>query len=85
MNKTGRRDVLLGKIYSEGYCCMWGYLTFCEAKGQSSRSIAEWQEISIDAVRHHFRKLRAGDHACQGISSCTKPDIEAIQTEKSPD
>lgn len=60
MSKSYRRDVLLGKIYSEGYCCLWGYFTFCQAKGQGTRSISEWHGVSIDAVRHHFRRMRAG-------------------------
>lgn len=85
MSKSYRRDVLLGKIYSEGYCCLWGYFTFCQAKGQGTRSISEWHGISIDAVRHHFRRMRAGDYSCQAITTCIKPDIEAIsQTKESP-
>lgn len=84
MNKSHRRDVLLGKIYSEGYCCMWGYLTFCRAKGQGTRSMAEWQGVSIDAIRHHYRRLQANEHVCQKTSECIKPDIEAITQEKGP-
>lgn len=84
MSNNYRRDVLLGKIYSEGYCCMWGYLTFCRAKDQGTRSMAEWQNVSIDAIRHHYRKLGRGEYTCQNTSDCIKPDIDTISQKESP-
>lgn len=79
-----RKDGLLAKIYSEGYCCLNGYLRLCKARGEKVRGMAENIEISTDALFHHYRRLEKGKIPCQGFSDCLGPVIKEIENEKKP-
>jgi len=70
------------KIYNEGYCCPYGYLRLCRARGQTNGSIAKYQNLSIKIIQYNYRKVLSGGHKCQNLQDCLLPDIETIEKEK---
>ena len=71
--------VILPKIYSEGYCCMYGYLELCKARGETSNGMAENLGIKPHTLRHHYRQLKKGECTCEGKTDCMKALLEEIK------
>lgn len=67
------------KIANEGYCCIYGYLKLCRARGETKASMAKWLGISFWTLRDNFRALKRGEHTCQKYSDCLSPIIEDIE------
>ena len=79
-----RSHWLTARIYSEGYCCLHGYLALCKARGETPSSMAKNIEVPIRTIHHHYRCEKAGNRPCAGKSDCLKPVIEELQKEKAP-
>lgn len=71
------------KLISEGYCCPYGYLKLCRARGETKASMAKWLGVPFYTMKNAFRALKRGEHVCLGYSGCMKPLIEEIEREKS--
>jgi hypothetical protein len=67
------------KVASEGYCCIYGYLKLCRARGETKKAMAEWSGIAFDTLKNHYRRLKKGEHQCQHYSECLRPVIEDIE------
>jgi hypothetical protein len=72
---------LLDKVYSEGYCCMYGYLTLCEARGETPKQMGENLSVLPHTIRHHYRCLRKGERSCENKPDCLGPVIAEIKNE----
>ena len=70
--------VIFPKIASEGYCCIYGYLNLCRARGETKKSMASWLGVSFWTIKDHYKLLRRGVHTCQKYSECLRPVIEDI-------
>ena len=81
---TSRTDGLLAKIYSEGYCCLNGYLRLCKARGETASGMAENIGISPHTLWYHQRKLTQGKLTCHKTPDCLDTVIVQIQAEKIP-
>lgn len=75
---------MLSKIHSEGYCCMWGYLTLCRERGETPQGMAENLGALPHTIRHHYRQIKAGKCSCSGKTDCLRPIIEELQKTKAP-
>jgi hypothetical protein len=70
---------MMPKVASEGYCCIFGYLRLCRARGETKKSMSEWSGISFETLKNHYRRLKRGEHSCQKYSDCLLPVVEDIQ------
>lgn len=66
------------KVFSEGYCCLYGYLRLCRARGETRKTMSEFSGLSPETIKNHYRRLRRGEHTCQKYSECLLPVIEDI-------
>jgi hypothetical protein len=66
------------KAFSEGYCCLWGYLKLCRARGETRKSMSEFSGLSVETIKNHYRRLKRGEHSCQEYPDCLRPVIEDI-------
>ena len=85
MTRRGRKDLkesLIARVYSEGYCCMHGYLTLCQARGETPKSMAANLNFSEKTLRYHFLRMKKGERPCQNKSDCLSPLIEEFKIEK---
>lgn len=69
---------MMPKVASEGYCCIWGYLRLCRARGETKKQMAEWLGVSVNTLKNHYKRLNSGEHRCFGYSECLRPVIEDI-------
>jgi hypothetical protein len=77
---TKGRKVLLPKVYSEEYCCLWGYLTLCRERGETYREMAGFIGVPYEQIRKAYRFLSRGKYACAKRGTlCLSPVIEDIQ------
>jgi len=76
-----RSHWLIAKIHSEEYCCLYGYLKLCKARGEKVVDMADNIGISPDALWYHYRRLEVGAVQCSRLSNCMKPLIEEIKGE----
>lgn len=67
------------KIASEGYCCIWGYLKLCRARGETKKSMSEWSGMNFWTIKDHYRRLVKGQHQCMNYSDCLRSVIEDVQ------
>jgi hypothetical protein len=67
------------KVASEGYCCMFGYLSLCRARGETKQQMANWLGINFWTVKYNYRCLKQGRHTCQKLEGCLKPIIDDLQ------
>lgn len=75
-----RRGVLAG-VLSEGYCCIYGYLRLCKARGEKPEQMAENLGVTKKPI-YRFYKLMEEPNSritCQRWKSCMKADIEAVE------
>ena len=79
MKKIAIELSLQEKVYSEGYCCMYGYLTLCEARGETPVGMGKNIDAKPHTIRHHYRCLRKGERTCDKKPDCMSPIIEAIK------
>ena len=81
---SSRSNWLAAKIASEGYCCMYGYLTLCKARGETVIAMAKNIDISPDALWYHYRKLEKKDPqpSCQSRAECLTHIVNEILDEK---
>jgi hypothetical protein len=63
------------KVASEGYCCLYGYIGLCRARGETKAQMASWLKVGFWTMKYHFRLFNSGRHQCQGYSDCLKPII----------
>jgi hypothetical protein len=75
---------LLPKILSEEYCCIYGYISLCQARGQTVKSMALYLGVSKDSIWRKQREIKTGTRACQKTEDCLKPVIQTLQKEKGP-
>lgn len=68
--KTSRAQGLVAKIYSEGYCCLHGYLELCKRRGESPTSMGANLGVLPHTIRHHYRQSKKGRRACQNKPDC---------------
>lgn len=77
-----RFNSLKSKIYSEGYCCLYGYLALCQARGETVENMAKNIGMSKDIIWYHLRKFK--DEAvpnppkCMRIKDCLDPVIQEL-------
>lgn len=76
-----RQKGLMAKIYSEGYCCLSGYLRLCKARGETSIGMAENIGVSKFTIWHHERRLRDGKISCQKRGDCLCNIIQEIEAD----
>lgn len=84
MTKNARSHNIHAKIASEGYCCVWGFLNLCKARGQTPSTMMPFLGLSRLTFYHHNRKLQNGLYTCEGKPDCLKETIEQIRAEVSP-
>lgn len=77
-----RMERLDAKIANDEYCCMWGYLELCRARGERPRDMAKTVGLHRYTIYYHYRKLAAGDYSCPGRGACLRPVIEELWAEK---
>jgi hypothetical protein len=75
-------NTLAPKVFSEGYCCMHGYLRLCKARGEKIKDMAEYISVSASTLDHNYRMFNKGERSCKNYSDCMKPIIEEIEREK---
>jgi len=78
MTKVARNHNIHAKIASEGYCCMYGFLSLCKARGQTPSTMMPFLGLSRLTFYYHDKKLKNGVYTCSGKSDCLKPIIEEI-------
>lgn len=71
------------KILNEGYCCIYGYLNLCKARGETIKSMAAFLGVNKSVLWDCTRK-KGKKHVCQQTSECLQPIILEIQKEKGP-
>lgn len=69
---------LLPKILSEEYCCIYGYISLCQARGQTAKSMALYLGVSKDSIWRKQREMRAGTRICQKTKDCLTETIKQI-------
>lgn len=77
------------KLVEEDYCCLYGYLALCRARGERTLDMAKNLGVPSRTIRYHYTILdrspqrRDCAHRCQkkGVD-CLHPHIEAIASEK---
>lgn len=72
---------LLNAVYSEGYCCLNGYLRLCKARGETVKGMAENIGFTKLAIWYHYRELNAGRRPCAGHCDCMDGLIKEIEGE----
>ena len=70
---------LLPKIASEGYCCEYGYLKLCRARGETRREMAGFLGVKFRLIKHWYSLLKKGKVECQCYSDCLLPIVEDIE------
>lgn len=78
------KKILQGKIYSEGYCCLNGYLRLCQARGEAQGEMAEFIGVSYRTIKYKYQALREGRANCARQSDCMDGIITQIESEKKP-
>ncbi len=68
--KTSRAQGLLARIYSEGYCCLHGYLELCRRRGETPVSMGENIGLPAHTIRHHYRQSKKGKRVCENKPDC---------------
>lgn len=81
---SSRSNWLVAKIYSEDYCCLYGYLKLCKARGERVEDMAANIGVSPDALWYHYRRLSIGAVQCSKLSTCMQPLLKEIEDEKKP-
>ena len=76
---TSRSEGVKAKIYSEGYCCLFGYLSLCKTRGETPKAMAAFIDKSPNIIWHHYRNLAAGKITCERKSDCLDSIIEEIK------
>jgi len=79
MTKNARSHNIHAKIASEGYCCVWGFLNLCKARGQTPSTMMPFLGLSRLTFYHHNRKLKNGLYSCEGKPDCLKDAIAEIR------
>jgi len=79
-----RKKWLLDLIYSEGYCCLHGYLRLCRARDEAVKDMAENIGLSKLALWYHYRELKQNRRPCMQKSDCLLPIIEEIENASRP-
>ena len=77
-NENPRAGKLLAKIYSEGYCCLKGYLELCRLRGETPKGMGENLDVSAWRIQYHYRLMKQGKHVCQNKGDCLKPIIAEL-------
>ena len=80
--KPAGKQWLLNAVYSEGYCCLHGYLELCKARGEKVKDMAPNIGFTKLALWYHYRELKNGRRPCAGHCDCMKSLIEEIKQEK---
>lgn len=62
-------------VAEEGYCCMYGYLKLCKARGQKPDDMAKHMGVAGSTIRYHYTKIFEDkkNHRCKGGGDCMKP------------
>lgn len=82
---SSRKNWLIAKISSEGYCCLNAYLRLCKARGESVKDMAANIGMSPDALWYHYRKMEGENPpVCQRFSDCMDEVITGIEAASSP-
>lgn len=80
-----RQGSIMGKISSEGYCCLYGYLALCTARGETVEDMAANIGMSKDTIWYHLRKLKdetvLNPPKCLKIKDCLDPVIQELYAE----
>jgi len=66
-------------IASEGYCCIYGYLRLCKARGETKKEMASWLKISVNTLKTNYQLLSQGRHVCQKYKDCLEPIIQELE------
>jgi hypothetical protein len=69
---------LLPKILSEEYCCIYGYISLCQARGQTAKSMASYLGVSKDSIWRKQREMKNGTRRCQKTNECMKELVQQI-------
>jgi hypothetical protein len=77
--KPSRAHGLLARIYSEGYCCVYGYLNLCRARGETPATMGEYIGLPAHTIRHHYRCEKEGKRSCENKPDCLAPVIAEIK------
>lgn len=77
--ETKRPIKIQAWVYSEGYCCQYGYLMLCRARGETPKSMAEFSGVSKRVIWTKYRDIEDGLLTCAGRKDCMKPVIEEIR------
>ena len=80
--KNARMDNLQAKIFSEGYCCLHGYLRLCSARGEKVPNMAEWIGMHRYTLYYHYRALAQGKRPCQKLTTCLLPVVVTLEQER---
>ena len=75
---TRGRKILAPALFSEGYCCRWGYLSLCKARGEKQVEMASFLNVPRGVVKDAYYFLRLGRYSCQGNADCLSAVIEDI-------
>lgn len=83
---SSRKQWLIAKVVSEGYCCLNAYLRLCRARGESVENMAKNIGMSPDAIWYHYRKLDAlvPGNQCQKWHECMEAIVAEIEHDKKP-
>jgi len=76
-----RKKWLLDLIYSEGYCCLHGYLRLCKARNETVKDMAENIGLSKLALWYHYREYAQNRRPCTKKPDCMLPIILEIEAD----
>lgn len=77
---TRGRKILAPALFSEGYCCKWGYLSLCQARGERQVDMAKFLNIPSGRVRDAYYFMRKGKYKCLANGECMRGVIEELKT-----
>lgn len=66
-------------VFSEEYCCQYGYLMLCKARGETPKEMAEFSGVSKRVIWTKYREIQLGELKCAGRKDCMKPQIEEVK------
>lgn len=79
LEKAPDKRSLVSHLAEVGYCCPWGYVALCQARGETISSMAREARLPRETVRFYVHKAQKRQTACLGRSDCLKKVIEEIK------
>lgn len=66
-------------VYSEDYCCPYGYLELCRARKETPKGMADFSGIPLGVIWARYRDVQDGKITCARKKDCMKPLIDSLK------